>query len=219
MAKKLIFFLDFDGTISEQDVCNAMNLEFAGPAVIKINEEWERKEITTAQCAQRILELFTAGPEELRQFFSAVNIDATFPDFLNWAETNRASVYILSDGYDLYIDCILKQNGLSLPYYANKLLYDGSWRIEPLNNNRECSQCGVCKKILIEELSGNSGQTLKIYVGDGYSDICPAPVCDLIFAKDKLADFCRREGISYYPFLNFQEITVIMQDLIDYGRI
>ena len=39
-----------------------------------------------------------------------------------------------------------------------------------------------------------------VYVGDGYSDRCPALSAERIFARAGLADYLAAEGVEFEPF-------------------
>jgi 2-hydroxy-3-keto-5-methylthiopentenyl-1-phosphate phosphatase len=45
-----------------------------------------------------------------------------------------------------------------------------------------------------------------IYIGDGYSDRCPAMQADIVFAKDHLADLMDEKGVQYEPFESFADV-------------
>ncbi len=53
-----------------------------------------------------------------------------------------------------------------------------------------------------------------VYIGDGYSDTCPAAKADLVFAKDVLYEYCREQGIPAVPFNSFQDILefIVLQE-------
>lgn len=211
MAKKLIFFIDFDGTITRQDVCNTMVKTFAREGWAELNSLWEEGALSTRDCAQATLDLMTVLPGELEDFFMQMEIDPTFPAFLKWAEEEKHPVYILSDGYANYIEPILKKAGIQIEYYANFMQYQEGWHIHTPHLNTECGKCGVCKKGKIEELA--DAESIKIYIGDGYSDLCPARYCEIVFAKQTLAKLCLQEGIPFFYYQDFAEILHKMQEI------
>ncbi|MFW6437913.1 MAG: 2-hydroxy-3-keto-5-methylthiopentenyl-1-phosphate phosphatase, partial [Armatimonadota bacterium] len=45
-----------------------------------------------------------------------------------------------------------------------------------------------------------------IYIGDGYSDRCPAMQADIVFAKHHLADLMDENGREYEDFDTFSDI-------------
>ncbi|MDD4801969.1 MAG: MtnX-like HAD-IB family phosphatase [Syntrophomonas sp.] len=212
MAKKWMFFLDFDGTISREDVCFNMVKKFAREGWEAINRLWEEGQLSTAECAELTLELLEAGPEELEAFFKNTEIDVSFITFVNWTKGAGYPLYILSDGYDNYIKEVLHKYQLKIPYYANHLVYERGWGIKCLHTDKECKRCGVCKTELIRELLQPGYQA--IYIGDGYSDICPAECCDMVFAKDQLARLCREKEIPFYHYRDFTDIQIILQNLL-----
>lgn len=212
MNQKLMVFADFDGTITIEDVCGAMVVLYAGEGWEEINQLWVDGVVSTEECAQKTLDLMDVTPQELELLFHEAEIDNTFPAFLAWLEQNDIPLSIVSDGYDNYIKIILEKNGINLPYYANHLDYDKGWKIKCNYLFTECQKCGVCKTKIIESLL-NPGYT-SVYIGDGYSDICPADKCDILFAKKYLAAHCEKEGIPYYPYNDFNDVKNKLQELL-----
>ncbi|MFA7076842.1 MAG: MtnX-like HAD-IB family phosphatase [Syntrophomonas sp.] len=206
-----MFLIDFDGTISRQDVCCAMVTEFASEGWESINRQWEAGTLSTEECAQLTLELMDVEPEQLDAFFEKADIDNSFIEFVTWAEHQEYPISILSDGYDNYIQRILTGYGLNIPYYANHLEYEEGWRIKCLHRDKNCQKCGVCKTELMHKLLRPG--YISIYIGDGYSDICPAEYADIVFAKDNLVPLCREKGIPFYQYIDFHDIKVKVQEL------
>ncbi len=211
MDKKIMFFIDFDGTISRQDVCSAMVTKFAKEGWKKINLQWEAGTLSTEECAGLTLELMDVEPKQLDTFFEKMEIDTSFLEFVAWAEHQEYPITILSDGYDNYIDKILTRHGLNIPCFANHLEYEHGWKIKCLHRDKDCQKCGVCKKELMQELVQPG--YISIYIGDGYSDICPAEYADVVFAKDNLARLCREKGIPFHQYDDFYDIRSKVQEI------
>lgn len=209
--RKRVFFVDFDGTITRVDTCVAMVEAFAEPGWREIDELWARKEISTEECANRIFRLFKAGPEEIRELVESLEIDPFFKDFLAFCRDGGHRVFVLSDGYDYNIELIFRKHGIAVPYYANRLVYDGGFRIECPHLNPSCATCGTCKKSLMERLREPGEQV--IYIGDGYSDTCPAAHADLVFAKGTLYSYCREKGIPVLHFESFKDIIGAIKEM------
>lgn len=51
-----------------------------------------------------------------------------------------------------------------------------------------------------------------VYIGDGYSDVCPATKADVVFAKDTLYEICREKGIQAIAYRNFKDIIIRMKE-------
>jgi 2-hydroxy-3-keto-5-methylthiopentenyl-1-phosphate phosphatase len=57
------------------------------------------------------------------------------------------------------------------------------------------------------------------YIGEGYSDQCPAQYADIVFAKDALQAFCQRENISYYLYDSFIDVIERLNGLLAKKRL
>ena len=198
------FFIDFDGTITTTDTCWAMVQAYARAGWEEINRQWENKEISTQECAQRTFELFDATPGELQKLVEGIDIDPFFIDFWHWCRKRDYPVRILSDGYDFNIRIILNKYRLPIPYYANRLIYDRGFKIECPYLNQTCGNCGTCKTALMQKLKHAHSRT--IYIGDGYSDTCPARHADLVYAKGTLYEYCADQGLPVLEYQNFHDI-------------
>jgi 2-hydroxy-3-keto-5-methylthiopentenyl-1-phosphate phosphatase len=199
-----IFFIDFDGTITKKDVCEAMVEKFAADGWQEINLLWEMREISTEECANRTFQLFRAGLEDLDMLLDTIAIDERFKDFVDYCRSKGHPLYILSDGYDYIIEYILKKYNIGVEYFANKLIYNDGFTISCPLHNPDCGICGTCKSTLMTKLNPEGRQT--VYIGDGTSDLCPASASDMVFAKGRLFEYCRNKGINARPFDNFGDI-------------
>ena len=213
MTKSLMFFIDFDGTISRDDICLLMLENFGGDNWREFNRQWENGDLTTEECANLVLSRLQVNPAELEDWFDQARIDETFLDFVRWAMKHEYPLYILSDGYDIYIGRLLRRYGLNIPFFANHLTYRQGWEIACLNYDGICRRHGVCKTRLMESLL--HPDHCSVYIGDGYSDICPAEKADLVFAKDDLARLCGDRGIAYHPYACFDDIMAVLTKITD----
>lgn len=216
MEKSLVIFLDFDGTVAHCDVGYQMVKRFAGQGWEGINRMWEEGLLSTAQCAQRTLDIMRVSPVELEEFFQEQELDPGFPSFLDWMKMRQASFCIVSDGYDNYIEPILKKYGIAIPYYANHLDYDNRWIFNSIHSNPDCEKCGTCKSKIVQDNSPPGA--VSIYIGDGYSDRCAAGRCDIVLAKDALARHCREQDIAFHHFKDFYEVRRILEKVIELGE-
>ena len=214
-------FVDFDGTISQEDIGEEMFLEFGDSDEAKrIIERWIKKEITSIDTwTQLCATVKNFDESKFDLFLSRINIDPTFRSFVKFCESNNIEIMILSDGLDYYINKVLKREELThIKAYCNKLTFvDGNLVPQFPFTDEECKQCANCKRNHIIENSSDDDYT--IYIGDGYSDACPVQYCDFIFAKKSLLKYCELNRISYWPYNNFFDVQKHLEILIGKKRL
>jgi 2-hydroxy-3-keto-5-methylthiopentenyl-1-phosphate phosphatase len=213
------FFLDFDGTVTKEDVIDRILEEFADPAWMDIEQSWVRGEIGSRDCLAMQTKLIKAKVRDLLDFLESIHIDETFVDFAKYCRDKAVKIVILSDGIDLFIKSILDSYGLNgIRVYSNSLgCTNGSYEMHFPYFRKDClSRSGICKCKIMEELSNSS--SINILVGDGRSDFCVARKADLTFAKSDLLDFCRAENIPHIEHREFGDIMVWLRNQIGQER-
>ncbi|MDQ0559215.1 2,3-diketo-5-methylthio-1-phosphopentane phosphatase [Rhizobium mesoamericanum] len=208
-------FSDFDGTISIQDVTDVVLSCFAEPEWEDLEQQWKDGLIGSRECMRRQISLIRASRLELDAILDTVAIDPGFLAFRDYCRINGLPLTIVSDGVDYFIRHVLRRYGITdLPIVANLLqcsVADGvaSYTLAPTSNSAGCSSgSGVCKCRIV------SGREPEIYIGDGRSDFCVAGRADLVFAKDKLADYCGEENIPFIAFNDFADLLSKMKAVI-----
>ncbi|MGF6112309.1 HAD-IB family phosphatase [Pseudomonas sp. ADAK2] len=202
---------DFDGTITRTDVIDSILQRFADPSWEAIENEWLQGDIGSRECLSRQLSLVKATPSELLAFFDTIDIDPDFPDFVDHVIGLGASLEVVSDGIEQGIARILARNYVSLlPILANRLRQLGhdSWRIDfPYSSDACRAASGNCK------CKSTPKSKRVLVIGDGQSDMCVASTADFVFAKDRLAEHCERNGIAYARFDSFAELPALLARL------
>ena len=210
-----VFFCDFDGTVTREDVIDRVLEEFADPAWIDIERSWVNGEIGSRDCLTMQTQLIKAKERDLLDFVEGIGIDETFVDFAGYCKSNAIEIFILSDGIDLFIKSILNRYGLNdIRIFANSLgTTNGSYKMYFPYFREDClSKAGICKCKMMEELSIPEG--INILVGDGRSDFCLARKADLTFAKSTLLDFCRVEKITHIEHREFRDVIEWLRNQI-----
>jgi 2-hydroxy-3-keto-5-methylthiopentenyl-1-phosphate phosphatase len=210
---KYMFFCDFDGTITKEDVIDRILEEFADPTWMEIEQSWVRGEMGSRDCLAMQTRLIKAKECDLLDFVEGIEIDETFIDFARYCRSKAFEIVILSDGIDLFIKSILKRYGLNdIRVFSNSLgSINGSYEMYFPYFKEDClSRSGICKCKIMEELSSPEGTN--ILVGDGRSDFCIARKADLTFAKSTLLDFCRAENIPHIEHREFRDVLKWLRD-------
>lgn len=215
-------FVDFDGTITKQDVYEHMFLKFGDADVAKrIIDRWISKEITSIDTCNLLCETVEDfNPGLFDEFLRTIEIEESFIKFVKFCEVNNIDLYVVSDGLDYYIDKLMIRENLNhLTVYSNHLSFDENGKLIPgfPYTDEECNLCANCKRNHI--LNHSSDEDITIYIGDGFSDSCPAQYVDFIFAKRSLLKFCEANRISFYPFNNFDDVIPRMEELLNKKRL
>lgn len=215
--RELKIFVDFDGTITNQDVGDSIFTRFGdADKVTPVIDDLLNDRISSRECWDLLCASTPSlNKAELDVFIDNIKIDPTFHDLVSYCRQNEIELIVLSDGFDYYINRIFRRESLShLKYYANKLILDEKGKLIPGYPfyNPEFPTSANCKRDHI--LDNSSDDDYTFYVGDGNSDKESAQYCDYIFAKDGLLKYCERERISFSPFKDFTEVIKKIDFLI-----
>ena len=205
-------FIDFDGTISLEDTTDLLLAQFAEPAWRTVEAAWERGTIGPRECMSRQVDLLRVEPVMLDLFANCLQIDPGFVPFVEALQESGIKVTIVSDGLDRVIAHALKGYGLELPVLANGLAATGGdrWRLDCPHASDNCrANSAHCKCATFDRAPDSA---LRVLIGDGRSDFCAASISDMVFAKGKLADHCRTNGITHRAFGTFADLPVLFSD-------
>ncbi|HEY8285962.1 MAG TPA: MtnX-like HAD-IB family phosphatase [Chloroflexota bacterium] len=212
MSARYVMVTDFDGTAAEADVQQAILDALADREDWRrINKVWTAGDMTTAQRARAQWALIKGGEREVAAVLDGLRLDPGFPAFAELCQTRGFPLYIVSDGFDFYIEPLLQRAGLShLPTFANSLRYeDNVPRMDFLLQRSPDQYYGNDKTFVIEQV--REPDSVVVFIGDGYSDRAAAHAADLVFAKDHLADYCREQALPFEPFRTFDDIRTYFE--------
>jgi 2-hydroxy-3-keto-5-methylthiopentenyl-1-phosphate phosphatase len=208
-------FCDFDGTISKEDVTDLVLDRFARAEWREIEDQWTNGRITSAQCMHRQIQLLQARREDIDAFLDTIEIDNAFGAFKAFCEKNGLELVIVSDGVDHFIRRVLARHGLDdIRIIANRLVsrpHVGMPEFDlgfPFKSASCTAGAGVCKCAQVRP-SGNH-----VYIGDGRSDFCVSHEALLVFAKARLADYCRANCLPFIPYSGFAEIQASVATIL-----
>lgn len=216
MNKSFKIFVDFDGTISKVDVGEELFRKFGNKKLTdKIIKDLLDDKISSRECWIELCE--STGKvikNDWNNCIDRIEVDTTFHQFVNFCGKHNFDLFILSDGFDYYIERILERERLShLKFFSNNLSIPSEGFLIPSFPyfNEHCRTSANCKQTHIIENSGEDDYT--IFIGDGNSDKDPIEFVDFIFAKDHLLKHCEKKRITYFPFNNFMDVMDKLNEL------
>ena len=205
MRAQYFVAIDFDGTVADMDIIDAILQKFARPEWNEVERLWEQGIIGSRECLERQMAMVDGTLGSLLNYIDRFPIDETFGDFIGLLDELQIPYAIVSDGFGVFIERLLENAGLKgLPIIANGLVEErGRLRTSFPYAYQDCNAAN-CKCMAVQEMS--KGRSL-VLIGDGQSDFCLAHNAGLVFTKKKLTTYCQRRNIPHSPFENFAEIT------------
>jgi 2,3-diketo-5-methylthio-1-phosphopentane phosphatase len=199
--------VDFDGTITEDDLLDTIASRFGDPAIYREVEDGLHagrlplREVITREFrpVRRPLE------DVVRWTLDNVRIRPGFRELVGLARERGWRFVVVSSGFRELIEPILEREGVDVELHANRVdARPDGWRVR-WNYADDCDACGEsCKRAVAEDLAGE-GEL--VYVGDGYSDRCAAELADRVFATRALARYLDERGVAYEPFQDFFDVA------------
>jgi 2,3-diketo-5-methylthio-1-phosphopentane phosphatase len=203
-----LILCDFDGTIAEVDVTDVLLQRFALPPWRAIETQWKEGRIGSRECLRRQVELLQLTRAELNAVLPTIALDPDFPEFVEWALAAGCQVRVVSEGFDQVIRALLARTKLPpLPIAATYLIPNGAraWTLGFPFAADDCKTgAATCK--CREAIEARQRKRHVVLVGDGLSDCCVARHADLVFARGRLLEFCRAQGIRHHAAHSFQAV-------------
>jgi 2-hydroxy-3-keto-5-methylthiopentenyl-1-phosphate phosphatase len=219
--KNFKIFIDFDGTITQKDVGDAIFLEFGNKEKTEtIIDDLLAGRISARDTWLRLCDTINnADEDKICRLVDTIEIDSTFHGFIDFCRNNNLDFFVLSDGFDFYINRILKRENLEgIEVFCNKLEIKDNKLIPAFPHYDEsCFTSANCKQNHV--ISKSSDDDFTVYIGDGNSDRLPAQFCDFIFAKHGLLKYCEKERITYFPYNNFNDVIKKLEELSNKKRL
>jgi 2-hydroxy-3-keto-5-methylthiopentenyl-1-phosphate phosphatase len=207
LSKCNVFF-DFDNTITPFDVLDDIIEKFSTDKNwVALENAWQRGEIGSKECLKGQMRSVRATKKDISRYLDKIRLDGHFQDLLELLKSRGIETAILSDSFSFFIDRILRNNGVrGIKLYSNRIRFQKN-RVIPIfpHINRSCPTCAHCKKTSLVNGRGKNGR-LNIYIGDRFSDICPAEHSNMVFAKGSLLEHFRKNSRKCIPFEDIGDI-------------
>ncbi len=206
--------VDFDGTACTADVSETLLEAFGDPDWPLFDERVGRGEMGLREAAKHQSAMLKGTRGEMESYaVEHCPVDPTFPSFVAWAEACGLPLTLVSDGFAFYIRPILEAAGLAhLDVVTNELVFEeGRLSLLHPNGHPECVGCGTCKMLVA--LRTRDRHAPIAFVGEGQSDRYGALYSDIVFAKDALVEICRRDGVPYLPYDDFEDVRRSLEEM------
>ncbi|NUN15266.1 MAG: MtnX-like HAD-IB family phosphatase [Myxococcales bacterium] len=205
-----IVILDFDGTITRQDIGDALCDQFADPSWRNIDRLWEQGRLSLDDAQRAMWATFRASRTQTDAWLSThAAIRDGFDVFIDTCRSFNIPLILASGGFDHYIHTILGHRVAEFDaVFCNSLRFIDDFRVSvefPFKNTFGCDRCPVCKGKICQHYAQAADV---IFVGDGTSDRCAIDVATrlCVVRGSKLHRECDLRGRNVVLFDSFREL-------------
>lgn len=203
-------FIDFDGTISRDDVGIHLLERFAAGRYEAIDARYEEGTIGSRQYVSELWGVLAGiDRDELLRAAREVPLDPGFGPLLAFLDASGAEVTVISDGLGFYVHDLLA--GHCVAVRAGQVDAMDRFEFPFADPGCPCGLCGTCKPSPLRDARARGRRTA--VVGDGTSDRFAAAEAELVFAKGRLVDWCTRGSIPYLAFEGLDDVLVALREL------
>jgi 2,3-diketo-5-methylthio-1-phosphopentane phosphatase len=219
--EKLRVYIDFDGTITEKEICLELFSKFC-PGYDEVIKRFFNEELNLRQLWKILVESLPGDVsfDDMIAVIDRFEPEPYFKPFIDYCKERDIPVMIVSDGFDIYIRRILENAGLSeIPSRSNKIVFeDGKYKAVFPGATESCTcNAASCKRNVL--LNHSEDDSIIAYVGDGLSDFCAVRHSDLIFAKKRLAVYCSQNKLPHYPVKSFFDVRQRLDAVISGNKL
>jgi len=213
--------IDFDGTISQQDVGDALLARFVADeaAVRAMDQRYVDGLAGSRELISWDMDVLPRDAALLAESIDELALDEGIVDIVAVVRAVGGAVEIVSDGIGFHIERMLARLGLAdLPVATNAVEPGrGAAGVTFPYGHPACHVCGTCKR---ERVRGHqrAGRAV-VFIGDGPSDRYAAFHADVVFAKASLATWCAGEGIAFEPWGTLAEVATWLETALADGRL
>jgi 2-hydroxy-3-keto-5-methylthiopentenyl-1-phosphate phosphatase len=197
---------DFDGTVTQEDMGFFLLDTFAQKEWRNWLELYRSDKITVGEFNSRAFAMVRAAKEELLEAtLSQVKLREGFPELVGYCRQKGLRLVVVSNGLDFYIASILNYAGLGdVEAHAARTWFRPG-RLEVKYIGPDGVPLDSDFKAAYTRLFLKEGYRVA-YVGNGPSDINPASLCQHIFARDGLLEYCQEKRLPCQPFEDFHDV-------------
>lgn len=215
-GSSLVVVCDFDGTVTEEDVCLQLLDRFAGDGWRRLEDEYESGRIDLQTCLVGQVGLFGVSRGEMVAWARQhARLRPGFAEFVAYCRRRGVPFFLVSAGLDFYIEAILEREGiegLDITCIATETLGERVRVVLPLAGYAELANLSDFKEVIVREHKARGKRV--VYIGDGSTDFRAARHADHVFARDKLLAYCERHALACLAYETFADVQRGLEELL-----
>lgn len=215
MKQKIAVQIDFDGTVTTEDVSFLLLDTFVGIGWRKHLGAYTSGDITVGNFNKKVFGMMKASRKTMTEFILTspkVKLRPGFKELIEFCRDKGYYPMIVSNGLSFYIQALLERLGLDdLEVHAaeNRFL-KGGMQVQYTGPDGKEVDAGF-KEVYTKYLTEQGYKV--IYIGNGTSDIHPARLAMEVFACEDLLKACKKEKVAHYSFKDFFEIIQVLKKM------
>lgn len=205
--------LDFDGTVTEEDISFLLLDKYANGDWRNYLAEYTAGKNTVGAFSKKVFGMITADEKTLTDF--VLNSPKSKPrrglwDLMDYCNRKGIKVVIVSNGLRFYIEAILNKKGIkNVEVHAAESVFSPSgMKVRYIGPDGKEIDDGF-KEAYTDMLCQQGYQI--VYVGDGNSDIYSARKAKYVCATGTLLKRCQQEDLYWYPFEDFLDVERVVR--------
>lgn len=210
--KKFVFISDFDGTLTHKDFYQMIIDDYLKEEGEELYQAWRRKEFKDRDFLHKIYSSMNRSEDEVLEDILRIEWDEYADEVIGAIQKAGGDFVILSAGTSYYIERLLKHKGISgIKVYSNPGEYkEGGIHLVIDETSPYFSDTyGIDKGKVVAELKEKYPYVY--YAGDSAPDITSCKLADTCFAKDKLQQMLKDEGVDFIPMTNYKDIAAALK--------
>lgn len=213
MTNPVILFCDFDGTITTRDTLEGFMQLFMDEDIQIVSRRMFEQGYSVKQGVREILCRVTEEDYLAHMdYFENLPLREGFAAFLDFLTVCRLPLVVISGGIRGMVETTLAPYRAQIQglYAADVEFSSGRVRIF---SDYESEEEIVSKQQVMALYSCERA----VCIGDSYTDFRMALACDLVFARDRLAEAMEKVKKPYYNYETFYDIMVKLKELQERG--
>jgi len=215
MKQKIALQIDFDGTVTVEDVSFLLLDTYVGAGWRKYLDEYSSGDITVGAFNKKVFGMMKADRKTMTDFVLSsphAKVRPGFKQLVDYSKNQGYKTIIVSNGLSFYIEALLKSQGVKAleVHAAENTFFKGRIEVKYLGPDGKEIDAGF-KEAFTNDLRRQGYDV--IYIGNGTSDIFPARLAQSVFATEDLLKACKKENLPCYPFEDFTIVIDILKKL------
>jgi 2-hydroxy-3-keto-5-methylthiopentenyl-1-phosphate phosphatase len=197
-----IVFCDFDGTITAQETFVAAMKRYAPELSAELIPKMYAREITLREGVRRILESIPSSAYlEIIEWVAAQPQRPGFPEFVAFLQVHDIPFIVITGGLQEMVKAALKPllHHIYVIYGVEVNTQSSHFQVSsPAEGETEfVSKIDLMQRHPAQET---------IVIGDSVTDLSMAQAGDIVFARDRLAQYLDEHNTAYLPWTDFHDI-------------